>query len=157
MEDRYSSAFDEVRASDQFKADMVRRMRALNTIEPQEQPRRSVSVPKRLKKRTLTILIAAVILLIGGFGAFVRSFWEGKAVRPKVTCFGVRDVFIQHGDHDHLLADAGLKPEQVALAIRESLQAGASCSACDPLPTAGGGRIIKKQNSQPTGKTDVNL
>ena len=71
-------------------------------------------------------------MLIGGFGAFVRSFWEGKAVRPKVTCFGVRDVFIQHGDHDHLLADAGLKPEQVALAIRESLQAGASCSACDP-------------------------
>ena len=66
MEDRYSSAFDEVRASDEFKADMVRRMRALNTIEPQEQPRRSVSVPKRLKKRTLTILIAAVILLIGG-------------------------------------------------------------------------------------------
>lgn len=66
MEDRYSSAFDEVRASDEFKADMVRRMRALNEIEPQEQPRRSVSVPRRMKKRTLTILMAAAVLLIGG-------------------------------------------------------------------------------------------
>ena len=33
MEDRYSSAFDEVRASDRFKAQMVRRMRALNEAE----------------------------------------------------------------------------------------------------------------------------
>ena len=63
MEDRYSSAFDEVRASDEFKADMVRRMRALNEIEPQPQP---VRVPRRLRKRTLTVLLAAAILLIGG-------------------------------------------------------------------------------------------
>ena len=66
MEDRYSSAFDEVRASDRFKTDMIDRMRALNEIEPQEQPRRSVSVPKRMRKRTLTVLIAAAVLLIGG-------------------------------------------------------------------------------------------
>ena len=66
MEDRYSSAFDEVRASERFKTDMIDRMRALNEIEPQEQPRRSVSVPKRMRKRTLTVLIAAAVLLIGG-------------------------------------------------------------------------------------------
>lgn len=66
MEDRYSSAFDEVRASDEFKADMIDRMRTLNTIEPQETTRRGASVPRRLKKRTLTILMAAAILLIGG-------------------------------------------------------------------------------------------
>ena len=63
MEDRYSSAFDEVRASDDFKARMIDRMRALNEIEPQPQP---VRVSRRLKKRTLTVLIAAAILLIGG-------------------------------------------------------------------------------------------
>ena len=63
MEDRYSSAFDEIRASDDFKARMIDRMRALNEIEPQPQP---VRVPRRLKKRTLTILMAAAILLIGG-------------------------------------------------------------------------------------------
>ena len=63
MEDRYSSAFDEVRASDDFKARMVDRMRALNEIEPQPQP---VRVSRRLKKRTLTVLMAAAILLIGG-------------------------------------------------------------------------------------------
>ena len=38
MEDRYSSAFDEIRASDDFKARMIDRMRALNEIEPQPQP-----------------------------------------------------------------------------------------------------------------------
>jgi hypothetical protein len=66
MEDRYSSAFDEVRASDTFKARMVSRMRELNEAEPEERPHRTVSVPRRLKKRTLTVLIAAAILLIGG-------------------------------------------------------------------------------------------
>ena len=63
MEDRYSSAFDEIRASDDFKARMIDRMRALNEIEPQPQP---VRVSRRLKKRTLTVLMAAAILLIGG-------------------------------------------------------------------------------------------
>ena len=63
MEDRYSSAFDEVRASDSFKADMVRRMREMNQAEPGREPMR---VPRRLKKRTLTVLIAAAILLVGG-------------------------------------------------------------------------------------------
>ena len=66
MEDRYSSAFDEVRASDTFKARMVSRMRELNEAEPEERPHRTVNVPRRLKKRTLTVLIAAAILLIGG-------------------------------------------------------------------------------------------
>ena len=66
MEDRYSSAFDEVRASDDFKARMVDRMRQLNDIEEPVARRVPVTVPRRLKKRTLTILIAAAILLIGG-------------------------------------------------------------------------------------------
>ena len=63
MEDRYSSAFDEVCASDTFKADMIRMMREMNEAEPQREP---VRVSRRLKKRTLTILLAAAILLIGG-------------------------------------------------------------------------------------------
>ena len=66
MEDRYSSAFDEVRASDTFKQRMVARMQELNEAEPQERTRRTVSIPRRVKKRTLTVLIAAAILLIGG-------------------------------------------------------------------------------------------
>ena len=66
MEDRYSSAFDEVRASDTFKQRMVARMQELNEAEPQERARRTVSIPRRLRKRMLTVLIAAAILLIGG-------------------------------------------------------------------------------------------
>lgn len=66
MEDRYSSAFDEVRASDTFKQRMVARMQELNEAEPQERARRTVSIPRRVKKRTLTVLIAAAILLIAG-------------------------------------------------------------------------------------------
>lgn len=61
MEDRYSSAFDQVHASDTFKERMIDRMKELNEAEPQ-----LVRVPRRLRKRTLTILIAAAILLIGG-------------------------------------------------------------------------------------------
>ena len=66
MEDRYSSAFDEVRASDDFKARMVDRMRELNEIEEPVARRAPVSVPRRVRKRTLTILIAAAILLMAG-------------------------------------------------------------------------------------------
>ena len=66
MEDRYSSAFDEVRASDDFKARMVDRMRQLNEIEEPVARRAPVSVPRRVRKRTLTILIAAAILLMAG-------------------------------------------------------------------------------------------
>ena len=66
MEDRYSSAFDEVRASDTFKQRMVARMQELNEAEPAAAPRRTVSVSRRVRKRTLTLLIAAAILLIGG-------------------------------------------------------------------------------------------
>jgi len=66
MEDRYSSAFDQVRASDTFKQRMVERMREMNEIEETQAPRRSVTVPRRVRKRTLTVLIAAAVLLIGG-------------------------------------------------------------------------------------------
>lgn len=66
MEDRYSSAFDEVRASDDFKARMVDRMRELNEIEEPVARRAPVSVPRRVRKRTLTVLIAAAILLMAG-------------------------------------------------------------------------------------------
>ena len=66
MEDRYSSAFDEVRASDTFKAQMVSRMRELNEIEEPVARRAPVSVPRRVRKRTLTVLIAAAILLMAG-------------------------------------------------------------------------------------------
>ena len=66
MEDRYSSAFDQVRASDDFKARMVDRMRQLNEIEEPVARRAPVSVPRRVRKRTLTILIAAAILLMAG-------------------------------------------------------------------------------------------
>ena len=66
MEDRYSSAFDQVRASDDFKARMVDRMRELNEIEEPVARRAPVTVPRRVRKRTLTILMAAAILLIGG-------------------------------------------------------------------------------------------
>ncbi len=66
MEDRYSSAFDEVRASDSFKARMIDRMRQLNEIEEPVARRAPVSVPRRVRKRTLTVLIAAAILLMAG-------------------------------------------------------------------------------------------
>lgn len=65
MEDRYSSAFDEVRASDSFKERMTERMREMNEGEALA-PRATALAPRRLKKRTLTVLFAAAVLLIGG-------------------------------------------------------------------------------------------
>ena len=36
--------------------------------------------------------------------------------------FGIEDRFIQHGDHERLMADAGLQADQIAEAILPDLK-----------------------------------
>ena len=61
-------------------------------------------------------------MLIGGFGQYISRFCFDHGYRVPVRCFGVKDVFIQHGDHDHLMNDAGLNTEYIAEEIYRFLK-----------------------------------
>ena len=61
-------------------------------------------------------------MVSGGFGQFVtETCLEHQWTLPSY-CFGVRDVFIQHGDHESLMADAGLDAGTMAGTIRRILE-----------------------------------
>lgn len=53
-------------------------------------------------------------MLTGGFGEHVSRFCLDHGYPVPSACFGVKDEFIQHGDHEHLMKDAGLDPETIA-------------------------------------------
>ncbi|MBR2661209.1 MAG: 1-deoxy-D-xylulose-5-phosphate synthase [Clostridia bacterium] len=67
------------------------------------------SVPETAKVFTLE-----EHMLNGGFGAYVSQTCLSRGWTVPVRCFGVEDTFIQHGDHEHLMQDAGLSAEQIA-------------------------------------------
>lgn len=58
----------------------------------------------------------------GGFGEYVSRVCQDRGWTVPVRCFGVRDVYIQHGDHEHLMKDAGLDTETLAEQIRTALK-----------------------------------
>ena len=61
-------------------------------------------------------------MLTGGFGEYVTAFCLAGGCPAPVRCFGVRDVFIQHGDHERLMKDAGLDAETMAAEIVRALK-----------------------------------
>jgi len=70
----------------------------------------------------LTVFTAEEHMLSGGFGASVLRFLTDSEWKGSVRCFGVGDAFIQHGDHEKLMRDAGLQPDQMAGRIRAVLR-----------------------------------
>ena len=50
----------------------------------------------------------------GGFGEFVTERCRSLKLKMPVDCIGVPDRFISHGNHERLLEDAGLSPEQIS-------------------------------------------
>ena len=56
-------------------------------------------------------------MLTGGFGEYVTAFCHAHGYPVPARCFGVRDCFIQHGDHEHLMKDAGLDADTMAAEI----------------------------------------
>ena len=61
-------------------------------------------------------------MLAGGFGEYVTRFCLDRGYTVPVHCFAVEDGFVQHGDHERLMADAGLDAESMAEKIRETVK-----------------------------------
>ena len=56
-------------------------------------------------------------MVTGGFGEYITELCRKYSVRVPDECFGIPDIFIQHGRHDLLLMDAGLTAGQIARKI----------------------------------------
>lgn len=59
-------------------------------------------------------------MLQAGFGSAVLEIASQNDINTKITCLGVEDRYIQHGDHSHLLAEVGLDDESIAERIRNT-------------------------------------
>ena len=53
-------------------------------------------------------------MIAGGFGEYVTGFCVDHQYTVPSRCFGVKDQFIQHGDHERLMAEAGLDSHSIA-------------------------------------------
>lgn len=57
----------------------------------------------------------------GGFGEQVTAFCAEKGLRTPAKCFAVPDCFVSHGNHERLMADLGLSPDEICKKISEVL------------------------------------
>ena len=58
----------------------------------------------------------------GGFGEFVTRTCLDHGYTVPVFCFSVKDKYIQHGDHERLLKEAGLDTAAIAKKIQGSMK-----------------------------------
>ena len=61
-------------------------------------------------------------MLTGGFGEYVTRTSMDHGQTVPIHCFGVRDEYIQHGDHERLMKDAGLDAATMASVIYDILK-----------------------------------
>lgn len=85
----------------------------------------NASTVKPLDKTLLDSLFAEKIPLFtleehvraGGFGSAVLEYAAGTASGQDISTLAVDDMFVQHGDHAHLLKDVGLDDDSIYSAI----------------------------------------
>jgi len=61
-------------------------------------------------------------VLLGGFGSAVLEAAAEMRFQPKLYRFGVEDRYLQHGDHKHLLEEAGLDDASIMNRIQSILK-----------------------------------
>ena len=61
-------------------------------------------------------------MISGGFGEYVTRICLDNGYNVPRYCFGVRDEYIQHGDHERLMREAGLDIGTMAETIRNILK-----------------------------------
>ena len=87
-----------------------------STVKPLDEAFLS-SVPAAAKVFTLE-----EHMLSGGFGAYVSQECRRNGWTEPLFCFGVPDTYIQHGDHEHLMKDAGLDADHIAETILSAVK-----------------------------------
>ena len=58
----------------------------------------------------------------GGFGEFVTRTCLDHGYTVPVFCFSVKDEYIQHGDHERLMKEAGLDTTAIAETIKGKMK-----------------------------------
>lgn len=58
----------------------------------------------------------------GGFGEYLTRYCLDRGIPIPIRCFGVPEVYVQHGNHDRLMEETGLASEQMAEEICKALK-----------------------------------
>ena len=61
-------------------------------------------------------------MIAGGFGEALTRYCMDHGYPVPLQCFGIGEEYIQHGNHELLMRNAGLDPESMAESIRSSLK-----------------------------------
>lgn len=72
--------------------------------------------------RGLPILTLEEHVAAGGFGSAVLEYAASCGACVPVRVMAVGDLFVQHGDHRHLLKEVGLDDEAIAQAVRKTVR-----------------------------------
>ena len=67
--------------------------------------------------RSVSVFTMEEHMVTGGFGSYLNEYCIQHQLPAPRKCFGVADSFIQHGEHELLMKDAGLDAEQIAASI----------------------------------------
>ena len=59
---------------------------------------------------------------MGGFGSSVLEHASVNEYQVDLFPMGVQDIFVPHGDHEHLLKDVGLSDDQIFETILNKIE-----------------------------------
>lgn len=76
----------------------------------------------QLAHETPSILTVEESMLEGGFGSAVLECFERNQLSVSLRRIGLSSQFMEHGDRDVLLHEAGLTPEQIMQVAKEEIQ-----------------------------------
>ena len=73
-------------------------------------------------KKNIKIFTLEEHVLMGGFGSSVLEHASVNEYQVDLFPMGVQDIFVPHGDHEHLLKDVGLSDDQIFETILNKIE-----------------------------------
>ena len=77
---------------------------------------------KMLKSINIPYFTLEEHMITGGFGQYVRERCSQLMLREPEYCFGINDVYIQHGNHSLLMKDAGIDAQTISDKIDQMIR-----------------------------------
>ena len=77
---------------------------------------------KMLKSINIPYFTLEEHMITGGFGQYVRECCSQLMLREPEYCFGINDVYIQHGNHSLLMKDAGIDAQTISDKIDQMIR-----------------------------------
>ena len=106
-----------LRAADQMQQEGI----AVEVINASSIKPMDTAVLKRVCTGNVPVFTIEEHVLMGGFGSAVLEWAAQNEINCRIVPIAVKDEFIQHGDHKHLLEEVGLDDASIMSVIRKNL------------------------------------